>query len=309
MRVYVAGASGQIGARLVPQLVAAGHEVVAATRSTGKVDRLRKLGAEGVVVDGLDREAVIASVMQAEPDAVVHEMTALSGMASLRRFDDGFALTNRLRTEGTDHLLEAARLAGVGRVIAQSYAGWPSDPSGPPVQDEEAPLDPSPVAGQRRSLAAIRHVEAVVPAAGGIVLRYGALYGADTSVANEMAEVMRKRRLPVIGSGAGIWSFVHVWDAAAATVLALERGGPGIYNVVDDEPAAVTEWLPALADAIGAPPPRRVPVWLGRLAAGDAITHMMTRARGCSNAKAKRDLGWRLRYPTWRTGFRTGLGE
>jgi nucleoside-diphosphate-sugar epimerase len=309
MRVYVAGASGQIGARLVPQLVAAGHEVVAATRSAGKADRLQKLGAEAVVVDGLDREAVIASVSRTEPDAVVHEMTALSGTASLRHFDDEFALTNRLRTEGTDHLLEAARLAGVRRVIAQSYAGWPSDPSGPPVQNEEAPLDPSPVAGQRRSLAAIRHVESVVPAAGGVVLRYGALYGADTSVANEMTDVLRKRRLPVVGSGAGIWSFVHVRDAAAATVLALDRGAPGVYNVVDDEPAAVTDWLPVLAEAIGAPQPRKVPAWLGRLAAGDAVTHMMTRARGSSNAKAKRELGWHLRYPTWRTGFRTGLGE
>lgn len=309
MRVYVAGAGGQIGVRLVPQLVAAGHEVVATTRSADKRERLRSLGAEVAIVDGLDREAVVASVLKAQPDAVVHEMTALSGMASLRRFDRSFAVTNRLRTEGTDHLLEAAGLAGVTRIVAQSYAGWPGDPAGPPVQSEEMPLDPDPVAGQRRSFAAIRHVETVVPEAGGLVLRYGGLYGAGTSVEDEMAEVLRKRRLPVIGDGAGIWSFVHVWDAAAATVLALEHGEPGVYNVVDDEPAPVSEWLPVLAEAVGAPPPRRVPMWLGRLAAGDAITQMMTRARGCSNAKAKRELGWRLRYPTWRTGFRTGLGE
>jgi len=309
MRVYVAGASGQIGARLVPQLVAAGHEVVAATRSAGKTDRLRKLGAKAVVVDGLDREAVIASVLEADPDAVVHEMTALTGTASLRSFDKSFAVTNRLRTKGTDHLLEAARRAGVRRVIAQSYAGWPNDPAGPPVQTEEMPLDPSPAAGLRESFAAIRHVESVVPAAGGLVLRYGGLYGKGTSAADEMAAFLRKRRLPIVGGGTGIWSFVHVWDAAAATVLALEHGEAGVYNVVDDEPAAVSEWLPVLAEAVGAPPPRRVPAWLGRIAAGGAVTHMMTRARGCSNAKAKRELGWRLRYPTWRAGFRTGLGE
>ncbi len=300
MRVLVIGAGGAIGARLLPQLVARGHEVVATSRTEEKVDRLRTLGAEPVVLDLLDPVAVLRTVDVARPDALVHEATALAGMGDIKHFDRTFAATNRLRTEGTDNLLAAVRAVGGGHVVAQSYAGWPYARNGTPVKTEEDPLDPTPVPAMRETLAAIRHLEDAVLAAGGTVLRYGGLYGSPDDV---QLEPVRKRRFPIVGDGAGIWSFVHLDDAAAATVLAVERGTPGLFNVVDDEPAPVAEWLPALAAAIGAPAPRRVPRWLGRLAAGESGVALMTDVRGASNAKAKRELGWTLRHPSWRQGF------
>ncbi|MGH3023938.1 MAG: NAD-dependent epimerase/dehydratase family protein [Gaiellaceae bacterium] len=300
MRVFVAGATGALGTRLVPQLVERGHEVVGTSRSAEKADRLRALGAEPVALDLLDAGAVREAVAAARPDAIVHQATALAGLANFKHFDRTFAQTNRLRTEGTDALLAAAREAGVGRFVAQSYAGWPYAREGGPVKTEEDRLDPSPVPEMSETLAAIRHLERTVVGAGGIALRYGGFYG---SPGDAQLEPVRKRRFPLVGDGGGVWSFVHLDDAAGATVLALERGDPGIYNVVDGEPAPVREWLPALAEAIGAKPPRQVPRWLARLAAGEAGVAMMTEIRGASNAKAKRELGWELRYPSWRQGF------
>jgi 2-alkyl-3-oxoalkanoate reductase len=305
MRVFVTGATGAIGARLVPQLVERGHEVVGTSRSDGKAARLRAQGAEPVVLDVLDRDAVREAVLTARPEAIVHQATALAGMADVKHFDRGFATTNRLRTEGTDALLAAAEEAGVGRVLAQSYAGWPYAREGGPVKKEEDPLDPTPAPAMRETLAAIRHLERAVVGGGGIALRYGGFYG---SPEDAQLELVRKRQFPIVGDGGGIWSFVHLDDAATATVLALERGEPGIYNVVDDDPAPVREWLPALAAAIGAKPPRRVPRLLARLLAGESGVVLMTEIRGASNAKAKRELGWTLRYPTWREGFRTAYG-
>ena len=308
MRVFVAGAAGAIGQQLLPQLVAQGHQVTAATRNPAKVARLRELGAEPTVVDGLDAMAVGEAVARAEPDAVVHQMTALAGDTDMRHFDRMFAVTNRLRTQGTDHLLAAAAAAGARRFIAQSYTGWPNIREGGPVKTEDDPLDPNPPAAQRESLAAIEYVERVVPAAAplrGIVLRYGAFYGPGAS--DSLVGLIRKRRLPIIGDGAGVWSFLHISDAASATIAALEHGRPGVYNVVDDEPARVTEWLPFLARAVGAKPPRRVPVWLGRLAAGEVGVAAMTQIRGSSNARAKRELGWQPEWPSWRQGFSSGL--
>jgi nucleoside-diphosphate-sugar epimerase len=305
MRVFVAGATGAVGTRLVPQLVERGHEVIGTTRSSGKGDRLRLLGAEPVELDLLDREAVLDAVRDAQPDAIVHEATALSDLSDFRDVDKQFAVTNRLRTEGTDALLAAGREAGVRRVVAQSYAGWPFAREGGPVKSEEDPLDPHPVSAMHETLAAIEHLEGAVAEAGGVVLRYGALYG---SPEDAQIEPVRKRRFPVVGDGGGVWSFVHLDDAASATALAVEHGEPGIYNVVDDEPAPVREWLPALAQALEAPPPRRFPRWLARLFAGEAVAMMMTESRGASNAKAKRELGWRLRFPSWREGFPASYG-
>jgi nucleoside-diphosphate-sugar epimerase len=305
MRIFVAGATGAIGAWLVPQLVERGHQVIGTSRKAEKARRLRDQGAEAVVLDVLDREAVRGAVMAARPDAIVHEATALAGLADLKNFDRSFAETNRLRTEGTEALLAAAREAGVGRFVAQSFAGWPYARVGGPVKTEEDPLGPAPAPAMRESLTAIKQLEQAVVAAGGAALRYGGLYGSSGDV---QIELVRKRRFPVVGDGGGVWSFVHLEDAAAATVLAVERGATGIYNVVDDEPAPVREWLPALAEAVGAKPPRRVPVWLARLVVGDSGVVMMTESRGASNAKAKRELGWTLRYPSWRQGFRM-LGE
>jgi 2-alkyl-3-oxoalkanoate reductase len=314
MKIFVAGATGAIGKRLVPLLVASGADVVAMTRSPEKARSLRAYGAEPVVADGLDREAVMAAVARAEPEVVVHEMTGLTGMTSLRNFDKAFALTNRLRTDGTDHLVDAARAAGARRFVAQSFGNWNYERTGRAPKREEDALDPAPPARQRKSLAAIRHLEhAVVQADGieGLALRYANLYGPGTgfSAYGEMAPMLRKRRFPVVGDGAGVWSFVHVEDAASATAAAIVRGAPGAYNVADDEPARVADWLPELARALGATPPRRVPVWLGRLASGEVGVSLSTRIRGASNAKAKRELGWTLLYPTWREGFRRGLAE
>lgn len=305
MRVFVAGASGAIGARLVPQLVERGHEVVGTSRSLDRAEGLRARGAEPVVLDLLDAGAVREAVAAARPDAIVHEATALAGLSDFRRLDRSFAETNRLRTEGTDALLVAAREAGVGRFVAQSFAGWPYAREGGPVKTEKDPLDPAPVPAMRETHGAIRHLEEAVVGTGGLALRYGGFYGSPDDA---QLEPVRKRRFPIVGGGRGVWSFVHLDDAAAATVLALERGDPGVYNVVDDEPAPVREWLPALAAAIGAAPPRRIPRWVGRLAAGEPVVMMMTEARGASNAKAKRELGWTLRYPSWRQGFPAAYG-
>jgi len=302
-----------IGKRLVPLLRANGHEVVGTTRSPGKVDDLRALGAEPRVLDVLDAVAVGKALSEARPDVVVHQATALSDLGSLRNLDEAFADTNRLRTEGTDNLLAAAQAAGAEEFVAQSFAGWPYAKEGSLVKDEEAPLDPSPPANAEQSMAAIRHLEKAVAGAealAGIVLRYGGFYGPGTSLfeGGEHVAAIRKRAFPLVGSSAGMWSFVHIDDAAAATLAAIERGSRGIYNVVDDEPAPASEWLPYLAERLGAKQPRHVPEWLGRLVAGEQVVSMMTEARGASNAKAKRELGWTLVHPTWREGFANGLG-
>jgi nucleoside-diphosphate-sugar epimerase len=314
MKVFVAGASGALGTQLVPQLVGHGHEVVGMTRTPSKRAALRALGARPVVADALDPEAVARAVAEAEPEVIVHQLTALSGPLDMRHIDRYFATTNRLRTEGTDHLLAAGRAVEVRRFVAQSYAGWPFARTGGPVKDETDPLDPDPPAALRATLAAIRHVEQAVRGldrAEGVVLRYGGFYGPGTSLSLDpeaaMTKVIRRRQFPLVGSGAGVWSFVHIEDAAAATAAAAERGRGGIYQVVDDEPAPVREWLPALAAALGAKPPRRVPRWLGRLVAGEAAAVMMTEIRGATNAKAKQELGWEPRYPSWRVGFAKGL--
>jgi nucleoside-diphosphate-sugar epimerase len=314
MKVFIAGGSGAIGKRLIPQLITAGHEVVAMTRSPGKSDELRRLGADVAIADALNRDSVLQAVMRAAPEVVVHQLTALTGIKSFKNFDKEFALTNRLRTEGLDHLLEAARATAARKIIAQSYGNWNYERRGALVKTENDPLDPSPPANQVQSMAALRHLESRLAGAEdieGIALRYGGFYGPGTSLSRdgEITDMVRKRRFPIVGSGAGVWSFVHIDDAAGATIAAIERGAPGIYNVADDEPAPVSEWLPELARILGAKPPRHVPVWLGRLVVGEVGVSFMTQIRGASNAKAKRDLGWAPRYPSWREGFRTGLGE
>jgi nucleoside-diphosphate-sugar epimerase len=309
MKVLVAGATGALGKQLVPRLGRDGHEVVAMTRSASKTEALRRMGATAVVADALDPDQVARAVAEAEPEVIVHQLTALSGSIDIRHFDRTFAETNRLRTVGTDHLLAAGRAAGVRRFIAQSYAGWPFARTGGPVKTEDDPLDPSPPDAMRDTLEAIRHVEQVVTSAEGIeglVLRYGGFYGPGTSLdpeGGEQVEMLRERKFPVVGDGAGVWSFIHIEDAAEATVAAVTRGRPGIYNIVDDDPAPVAEWLPAAASALGAPAPRHVPRWLGRIVAGEAATVMMTEIRGASNAKAKRELGWQPRHASWREGF------
>ena len=305
MRVFVTGATGALGRHLVPGLVAAGHEVIATTRTPGKVAQLREAGAEPVVVDGLDREAVIAAVLAAAPEVIVHQMTALAELRSLRKPDRQFAVTNELRTRGTDNLLEAAAQAGTRRVIAQSYAGpGPDKRSSGALKTEEDPLDLQYIPGAVRSPEAMMYVDKTVPlkAPEGIVLRYGAFYGPGAS--DLVVAMVRKRQLPVIGGGAGVWSFVEITDAAAATVAAIDHGAPGVYNIVDDDPAPVAEWLPYLAEVAGAKPPLRVPAWLGRLLAGQFVVAQMTSARESSNAKARKELGWEPRYASWREGFR-----
>jgi nucleoside-diphosphate-sugar epimerase len=304
MRVYLAGGTGALGRRLIPQLVERGHRVTATTRDPRKTALLERLGAEATVVDGLDSSAVGESVAKAEPDAVVHQMTALAGPADVKHFDRYFAVTNRLRTEGLDHLIAAAQAAGVPHLVAQSYTGWPNIRSGGWVKDEEDPLDPEPPAAQRETLTAIRYLEETVQKVDGAVLRYGGFYGDAT---DPMLALVRKRKFPIVGGGTGYMSFVHLDDAAGATVLALEQQARGVFNIVDDEPAPASEWLPYLADCLGAKPPMRLPAWLARLAAGEVAVSMLTRTRGSSNARAKRDLGWQLRWPSWRQGFRDGL--
>jgi len=300
MRVFVAGASGAIGSRLVPQLVRHGHEVVGTAHSPAGIERVRAQGGEPVALDLLDAAAVRAAVAAAQPDAIVHEATALTGLSDFRHFDRSFAETNRLRTRGTDALLSAARESGVRRVVAQSFGSNRYAREGGPVKSEDDPLDPSPPAAMRESMAALRYLEDAATDAGGVVLRYGGFYGEP---GDALVEAVRRRRFPIVGDGGGVASFVHLDDAATATVLALDHDGPAIYNVVDDEPAPVREWLPALAKILGAKPPLRFPRWLARIVAGETPVMMATESRGASNAKAKRELGWTLRYPSWRTGF------
>jgi nucleoside-diphosphate-sugar epimerase len=300
MRVFVAGASGAIGTRLVPQLIDRGHEVIGTFKSPGNAERVRALGAQPIALDLLDPRAVRKAVLETEPDAIVHQATALADLRDFKHFDRGFAQTNRLRTEGTDALLAAAREADVRRFVAQSFASARYARVGGPVKTEDDPLDPTPVPAMRETEAAMRYLDQAVTDAGGIALRYGGFYGA----ANDgLLEPVRKRLFPIVGSGDGVSSFIHLDDAAAATVLTLEHDGAGIYNIVDDEPAPAREWLPVLADVLGAKPPRHVPRWLARLVAGEAAVMMATESRGASNAKAKRELGWKLRYPSWREGF------
>ncbi len=320
MKIFLAGATGVLGRALVPQLVAQGHDVVGMTRSASKQDLVRNLGARAVVADALDPDAVAQAVASAEPEVIVHQLTSLSASMSMRdarhpeRFT-GAIMTNRLRTEATDHLLAAGRAVGARRFVAQSFGAFRFARTGGPVLSEADPIDPDPPAALRAALVGILHVERVVPTiewGEGLVLRYGGFYGPGTSISlaadAQMAAPIRKRRFPIVGDGGGVWSLVHIEDAAAATALAVERGEPGIYNVSDDEPAPVREWLPVLASALDAKPPRRIPRWLGRLAAGETATIMMTNVRGASNKKAKRELGWQPRYASWRQGFAEGLG-
>jgi 2-alkyl-3-oxoalkanoate reductase len=320
MKVFVAGATGVLGRALVPRLVAQGHEVVGMTSTASKEDLLRSLGARPAVAEALDRDAVAQAVASAEPEVIVHQLTALSGSLSVRemRHPERAAaaiMTNRLRTEGTDNLLAAGRTVGARRFVAQSFGAFRWARTGGPVLSEDDPLDPNPPAALRTPLVGILHVEEAVPRiewGEGLALRYGGFYGPGTAISLApdavMAAPVRKRRFPIIGDGGGVFSHVHVDDAATATVAAIDHGRPGVYNIVDDEPAPVRDWLPVLARALDAKPPRRIPRWLGRLAAGETATLMMTEARGASNAKAKRELGWQLRYPSWRQGFEQGLG-
>jgi nucleoside-diphosphate-sugar epimerase len=315
VKIFLAGATGALGRQLLPRLVERGHEVTGMTRTESKQQLVRDLGGLPVVADALDPESVAEAVARTGPEVIVHQLTAIPQTLDMRHFARDFAVTNRLRTEGTDHLLAAGRAAGVRRVVAQSYAPAIYARAGAPVKDEADPLDASPPGQARTTVEAIRHLERAVTEASwteGVVLRYGSFYGPGTSISlgpeGTMLEVIRKRGLPLVGEAGGVWSFIHVEDAADATVKAIEGRGRGVYNIVDDEPAAVAEWLPAAAQAVGAPAPRRVPRWLGRLFAGEFATVMMTEARGASNAKAARELGWTPRYASWRQGFATGLG-
>ena len=298
MRVLVIGASGAIGSRLVPQLIEHGHEVVGSSRSPARAEQLRQSGARPIVLDILDAGAVREAVAAARPDAIIFQATALADAGFSRKLDRTFAPTNRLRTEGIDNLLDAARVAGVRRFIAQSFAPYRYARAGGPVKTEDDPLDPEPPARTRQTFAAMSHLEQAVTGAGGIALRYGGFYG-DPDV---LVKAVSKRRYPIIGDGGGIMSFIHLHDAAVAAVLALDHDGPAIYNITDDEPAPARDYLPVLADALGARPPRRLPLRLARLFMGESLP-MMTESRGASNVKAKKELGWTLRYPTWRQGF------
>ncbi|HYU83187.1 MAG TPA: NAD(P)-dependent oxidoreductase [Kribbellaceae bacterium] len=311
MRIFLAGATGALGQRLVPMLVEAGHHVTGSTRTEAKEAALKEAGAEVAVMAPLDEQSVRRAVAASRPDVVIHQLTALSNAAmNLRRFDQEFAETNRLRTTGLDLLVAAAREAGAQRFIAQSFTGWPNERTGGPVKDENDPIDPHPTRPTVQTLAAIRHIDETVPALddlAGLVLRYGLFYGHGTGFTSEqMLDLVRKRRFPVVGDGSGVASFVHIDDAARATLLAVTEGEPGLYNIVDDDPAPVSEWLPGLADAVGAKPPRHLPTWLARPMIGEQGISMMTQTRGSSNAKAKRVLGWRPAYSSWRQGFREG---
>jgi 2-alkyl-3-oxoalkanoate reductase len=313
MKVFVAGGTGAIGRYLMPLLVRNGHEVVALARTAEKARVVEELGAKVAYADALNREELTAAIERAEPEVIVHQLTALAGVTNFKRFDEEFALTNRFRTEVTDTMLGAARIVGTRRFIAQSFCGWPFAREGGPVKREEDPLDPNPPASFSKILAAIRYLEDTLRRTVGLqalALRYGVFYGLGTGIAKDGAivELIRRRWLPIVGKGGGIWSFIHVMDAAHATLAAISRGDPGIYNIVDDEPAPVSAWLPALADAVGAKPPYRVPVWLARLIIGGGGVSMMTEARGGSNIKAKRELRWRPLYPSWRRGFVEGIG-
>ncbi len=312
MRILVAGATGVIGKPLVQKLIDRGYAVVGMTRNREKAERIRSLGAEVVIANGLDRIETLGAVGTANPEVIIHQMTGLTGVKNYRNFDAEFGLTNRLRTEGTDNLLEAAKETGVTRLIAQSYAGWNYERTGTELKTEEDEFDFNSPANQRETLKALRHVETTVLGTDGIdgtVLRYGSFYGPGTGIAldGDIVEAVRGRKLPIIAGGTGIWSFIHVDDAASATVAAVDQQVNGIFNIVDDDPAPVSEWLPELARVIDAKPPMRVPLWVGKLAAGEVGVSMMTKIRGVSNAKAKRELRWEPKYKSWREGFRTGL--
>ena len=313
MRVLVAGASGAVGRPLVRVLVAAGHQVIGMMRSPEKAALVRSLGAEHIAADALDAAAVTAAVGSAAPDVIVHELTAIPRKLNPRHFERDFAATNLLRTKGTDNLVNAARAAGVRRVLAQSFGGWPYARDGTRLKKEDDPFDPDPAREFRTTLDSIRYLEQRVtgtPGIDGITLRYGFFYGpVEAGGVGSMLEDVRRRRLPIVGNGGGIWSFIHVEDAAAATLAAIERGEPGAYNIVDDEPAPVSEWLPELARILGAKPPRRVPAWLARLAIGQSGVVMMTEIRGASNDKARRVLGWKPVRSTWRRGFAEEFGR
>lgn len=314
MKVFLAGATGAIGKRLTPLLVAAGHAVTGTTRHPEKADSIRAAGAVPAIVDALDAAAVLEAVQRTQPDVIVHELTSIPASLNLRRLDHEFALTNRLRTKGTNNLVAAARKAGCHRLIAQSYAGWPYARTGGWIKTEEDPLMSSAEPAVRHTLAAIRHVESAAtedPSIAGIVLRYGAFYGPGTSFGKgtSLLEDIRKGRMPIVGKGTGYWSFIHIDDAASATLAAVEADNRGLYNICDDEPAPVSQWLPFLASTLGAKPPRPIPKWLGRIVIGQHGVAWMTEIRGASNAKAKSRLRWRLKWPSWRVGFRDGLDD
>lgn len=315
MRLMIAGATGAVGSRLVRRLVAAGHDVVGTTSRQAGCGTIAALGGSGVVMDPLSSASVHAAVARARPEVIVHELTALAGMSgNPKKFDRDFAMTNRLRTEGTDHLLAAATAHGVRRFVAQSFGGgWTCQRSGGPAKSEDDPLVADPGKEARESYRAILHLERAVttaPGIEGLALRYGYLYGPGNSASRQgdMGVLIRKGRFPVVGAGTGVWSFVHIDDAAAATAAAVERGDPGVYNIVDDEPAAVGTWLPYFAEQLGGKKPMRLPAWLARPLVGEFGLALMTSARGSSNAKAKRELGWEPAFASWREGFRTGIG-
>ena len=312
MKVFVTGGTGAIGKFLLPLLVENKHEVVALTRSATKASKLEDVGVTPFIADPLNKQALTAAVRRAEPEVIIHQLTALSAVGNFKKFDEEFALTNRFRTEVTDTLLAAARTIGTTRFIAQSYCGWPYAKKGGPVKTEEDPLDPKPPESFTKTLAAIRSLEDKMKNATylqAMALRYGMFYGPGTAIGKGGAvyKMVKKRRFPIVGGGGGIWSFIHVIDAARATIAAITRGAPGIYNIVDDEPAKVATWLPVLAKEIEAKPPYKIPHWLGELTIGKAGVSIMTQIRGCSNAKAKRELGWTPIYPSWRIGFADGL--
>lgn len=302
-----------VGRFLLPHLVEDGHEVVALVRTTDKAEAVEATGAEVAFADAFNSEELTAAIRRAEPEVIIHHLTALTGTGNFKKFDEEFALTNRFRTEVTDAMLAAARTVGTRRFIAQSFCGWPFAREGGPVKSEDDPLDPDPPASFSKSLAAIRYLEDTVERTEdlqALALRFGIFYGPGTGIAEDgsIVELVRKRRMPIVGDGAGIWSFIHMQDVARATVAAMHHGEPGTYNIVDDEPAPVSTWLPALAEAVGAKPPYNVPVWLAKLMIGDGGVSMMTKIRGGSNAKAKREFGWQPIYPSWRRGFVDGIG-
>jgi nucleoside-diphosphate-sugar epimerase len=312
MKVFVAGATGGLGRSLVPKLIAAGHEVTGMIRSESSAAGVRAQGAKVVLADGLNADAVKAAVAEARPDVVVHQMTALKGGIDFKRFDKSFALTNRLRTEGTDNLLAASRAAGVRRLVVQSYAGWNLQRGGSTTKTEDVPLEPKPVSATSQTMAGIQHLESVVtgdPSIEGLVLRYANFYGPTGAIGKggEIVELIRKRRLPLIGDGGGVWSFIHYDDAADATVQAVRTGDPGIYQIADDDPATAAVWLPELARILGAKPPLHIPAWLAKAAVGDVGVSAFTKIRGADNSKAKDAFSWRPGYGSWREGFRHGL--
>jgi nucleoside-diphosphate-sugar epimerase len=311
MRIFLAGGTGAIGRRLIPVLLSRGHQVTATTRTPHKLDDLRKLGTDAIVMDALDPESVRSAILSTHPELIVHQMTALTGAMNVRKFDEFLATTNQLRTIGTQHLLDAAQAAHVPAMLAQSYIVWPNS-NNVRAASEEAPRHANPPQSMHKTLEATAQLEETVTTVShlnGVVLRYGSFYGPGTAFGpgGQIAELVSGRKFPLVGDGNGVWSFIHVDDAAEATALAIDRGVRGLYNIADDEPAPVSEWLPALASALNADPPRRVPAILARMMIGEAGISMMTDSRGVSNAKAKRDLGWRLKYPSWQDGFRSGM--